>query len=691
VLFSRMQLRTVWVSCWVVLLASSSACAQRPQRNVVIFVADGLRHGAVDTSYMPTFAELRKNGVDFVNSHSLFPTVTTVNASAIATGHYIGDTGNFGNELFTGYLNGSDFSPDVENNVHLADFNAHFEGNYLGEVTLIAAAREAGMHTAVVGKHGPTLIQDVTRNNKDITASNVQTIVIDDATGSAVARNGDRNGVPLPEAFSRRLANDPYFLATHFNNRVPEGDPRTPGRGSNGASPTRVANVAQQKYLIDCLTRAVLPSFVDPAWGGDGKAFAVVYWSRDPDGTQHNELDVADQLVPGINGDTTHRAFQNVDNNLKQLAEYLRTTADPQHPGKMLSDNTDIFITSDHGFSTASRGLLDTQGTRLESYATRQRYSDVRENYLPSGAVAIELAQDLDLPLYDGDRADTANGTVQYRKLKIEGTEGQGNWAGHANSTLLGGAGTFSREKGFDTTFVIVGGTIYMPQAAGGLADAATIALAKKAVTSLSSMPFISGVFVDTQRLGEIPGALSLDDINLRGSARMPIPAIMVNYRTFSTDAADPFMTGVYVAPSGYREGQGTHGTLGRQDTYNCMLAFGPDFKAQFSDPDPVSNADIAQTLGHILGLPLAKQARGQLVGRVISEALAGGPAARGSQPLWKSSPPAPNGKATILQYQSYVDETGRTYRYFDAAGYVGFTNGLQPPPTAEPRAPRSQ
>ena len=40
--------------------------------------------------------------MDFTNSHSLFPTITTVNASAIATGHYIGDTGDFGNTIYTG-------------------------------------------------------------------------------------------------------------------------------------------------------------------------------------------------------------------------------------------------------------------------------------------------------------------------------------------------------------------------------------------------------------------------------------------------------------------------------------------------------------------------------------------------------------------------------------------------------------
>lgn len=679
-LFTRTQFRSVLVSLGLVLLATLAACAPTPRRNVILFVADGLRHGAVDTGYMPTFAELRKNGVDFVNSHSLFPTVTTVNASVIATGHYVGDTGNFGNDLFTGFLSGNDFSPDVENNSHLAAFNAQFGGDYLGEVSFIAAARQMGMHTAVIGKHGPTLIQDVTRNNKDITASNVQTIVIDDATGTAVERNGDRKGAPLPEGFSGRLAHDPYFLASYYNNKVPVGDPKTPGRGDNDKSPTKIANVVQQKYLIDCLTRAVLPSFVDPAWGGDGKAFAIVYWSRDPDGTQHNELDVADQLVPGINGETTHHAFANVDNNLRQLLDYLRSTPDPQYSGHMLIDNTDIFITSDHGFSTASRGLLDAQGHRLETYATQQRYSDVHEDFLPSGAVALELAHDLDLPMYDGDHVDTVNGVIQYRKLKIEGTAGEGNWAGHANSTLLGGAGTYSPKKGFDATFLIIGGTFYMPQLTGEHPDVATIALVKKAVASLSSMPFISGVFVDTRRFGEIPGALSLDDINLRGSARAPIPAIVVNYRTFNTDPANSAMTGVFIAPSGYKEGQGTHGSLGRQDTFNCMIAFGPDFKTQFSDPDPVSNADIAQTLSHILGFPLAQKARGQLVGRVITEAIVGGPAPKGPRPLWKSSQPAPNGKTTILQYQTYSDEAGRTYRYFDAAGYLGFTNGLRAP-----------
>ncbi|HYS45820.1 MAG TPA: alkaline phosphatase family protein, partial [Rhizomicrobium sp.] len=71
-------------------LLTAPALAQTPQpHNIIIFVADGLRYGSVERGNMPNMAKLKTEGVDFTNSHSLFPTITTVNASAIATGHYI--------------------------------------------------------------------------------------------------------------------------------------------------------------------------------------------------------------------------------------------------------------------------------------------------------------------------------------------------------------------------------------------------------------------------------------------------------------------------------------------------------------------------------------------------------------------------------------------------------------------------
>jgi hypothetical protein len=47
----------------------------------------------VNDQTAPTIASLTKNGVQFTNTHSIFPTFTTANASAMATGHALGDTG----------------------------------------------------------------------------------------------------------------------------------------------------------------------------------------------------------------------------------------------------------------------------------------------------------------------------------------------------------------------------------------------------------------------------------------------------------------------------------------------------------------------------------------------------------------------------------------------------------------------
>lgn len=55
----------------------------------------------VDAHTAPTMARLPDTGVDFRNSHSLFPTFTTANASVLATGHALGDTGAFSNSIWS--------------------------------------------------------------------------------------------------------------------------------------------------------------------------------------------------------------------------------------------------------------------------------------------------------------------------------------------------------------------------------------------------------------------------------------------------------------------------------------------------------------------------------------------------------------------------------------------------------------
>ncbi|HEY4921273.1 MAG TPA: alkaline phosphatase family protein, partial [Xanthobacteraceae bacterium] len=75
-------------------LILSPAAAQQPHpHSIILFVPDGLRALKVTPQTAPTMAMIRDKGVNFKNSHSLFPTFTTANASGMATGHYLGDTG----------------------------------------------------------------------------------------------------------------------------------------------------------------------------------------------------------------------------------------------------------------------------------------------------------------------------------------------------------------------------------------------------------------------------------------------------------------------------------------------------------------------------------------------------------------------------------------------------------------------
>src|ERR1700723_4366515 len=177
-----MRRATLLLTVGLTTLCATTASAQNDRpRNLILFVPDGLRGRIVTPQTAPAMAEVRDKGVNFRNSHSLFPTFTTANASAMATGHYLGDTGDFSNTIYTGFPvpgAGNSLVAFLESDPVLGDVDEHFEGNYLDEVTLLKAARDQGFSTATIGKLGPALIFDHT----DRTGG--PTIVVEDSTGS---------------------------------------------------------------------------------------------------------------------------------------------------------------------------------------------------------------------------------------------------------------------------------------------------------------------------------------------------------------------------------------------------------------------------------------------------------------------------------------------------------------------------
>ncbi len=573
--------------------------------NVVLFVADGLRPGIVNAQTAPTMEALLERGVRFTNTHSLFPTFTTANASGMATGHLLGDTGDFSNYIYSGFpvpSAANSVTPFLENDPVLGDVDAHFAGNYLNETTILAAAREQGLSTASIGKLGPVLIFDHTERTGQ------KTVIVDDSTGSP-------SGIPLSDEITQRLT--AAGLATQAPTRGANAQ-----TGTNATPGTTTANVQQQDWFTAVATKAVLPMFKER-----GKPFVMVYWSRDPDGTQHNQGDSLDGLLPGINGVTSLAAIRNADNDLAKLLEALRAQG--------LEDDTDVILTSDHGFSTITK-------ESATSHAASQSYKGVDARQLPPGFVAIDLAHGLDMNLFDpdGKNAPIPAGAFPYRANGLIGSD-----PAKPDVVVAGNGGS---------------DLIYIPSG--------DKALAAKVVQLLAAQDYVSGIFVDDS-LGPIPGTLPLSAIGLKGHAVTPTPSIVVNFRSFSTGCADPTTCGVEVADTGLQQGQGMHGSFSRADTRNIMAAAGPSFRQHFTDPAPAGNADLGKTIARLLGLRITD--KGTLPGRVLSEALP-----NGAMPTFQSgtmrSTPDEAGRVTVLKYQ-IANKT----RYFDTAGYPGRTLGL--------------
>ncbi len=571
--------------------ATAGPPATPPARahNLVIFVADGLRHGSVDPENTPALQYVRAHGVHFINSHSLFPTLTTANASAIATGHYLGDTGDFSNNIFTGFAIFDDGNfgqtaqtptPFLENDAVLGDLDAHFaNGNYLDEESLLALARRRGYNTAAIGKLGPAAIQDVTqllpRSGRFAVP---QTVIIDDSTGSAA-------GVPLSPALLAELERVGLPAAAPKRDQ-PAGDVAHRG--------TLQSNAAQQRYFIDATLRAVLPMFKRA-----DRPFVLVYWSRDPDGSQHNHGDSLNSLVPGINGPTSRQGVRDADDNLQRLLDAIAGD-------RRLARSTDLFVTSDHGFATISKHEIDAAGNATRSHSASFTYRDadgtaqVRPGWLPPGFLAIDLAHALELPLYDPDARVQRDGAVTFARVDPSAAAADPATPQRpvAGNGLIGGTG---RTTGGTDARVIVaanGGSdlIYLPDQ-----DAE---LARRIADFLGRQDYVDGLFAD-ESLGEVPGALGFDAIGFRGTAQLPRPALIVAFKTFATDPRDPVMTAAQISDVTLQEGQGMHGSLGRDNTYNNMAAIGPDFKHGYVDELPVGNADIVPTLAHVLGLTL--------------------------------------------------------------------------------------
>ena len=137
--------RAIVVLSATLLLSAAAASAQNDKpHNLILFVPDGLRGWIVKPETAPAMAEsATRASISATRTRCSRPSPWP-NASAMATGHYLGDTGDLQQHhlyRISGRPAGGTVTPFLENDPVIGDVDEHFAGNYLNEETILKRAR----------------------------------------------------------------------------------------------------------------------------------------------------------------------------------------------------------------------------------------------------------------------------------------------------------------------------------------------------------------------------------------------------------------------------------------------------------------------------------------------------------------------------------------------------------------------
>ena len=264
--------------------------------HVVVLVWDGLRPESVSDENTPTLAKLAREGVFFTRHHAVYPSSTEVNGTAMATGCYPGTSGLIGNRE---YRPGIDplrpVATESPETIHKGDGLSG--GRYLQRLTLAERLQSEGDRTLITGTKGVVLLQDRgvgDRDPKKETGESVTLFAGQTVPPEVAATLGAALGEPFPPDIQL-----PNTAADHWTTRA----------------------------LTEVLWKAGLPKL-------------SVLWLSDPDYTQHKF---------GPESAQARKALAGCD---RQLADVL--AALDAGNGR---DSTDVFVVSDHGFSTIGQSV----------------------------------------------------------------------------------------------------------------------------------------------------------------------------------------------------------------------------------------------------------------------------------------------------------------------------------------------
>ncbi len=679
---------------------------QKPTRTIIM-VWDGLRPDSVNAADTPNLYALKQAGVDFSDNHSTYPTFTMMNGSSFATGSFPKTSGFYGNTFWTPPQGASNAIPSgkgasgsaadytdpvfTEDYQILSTLDDYYGGQLLMVKSLFQTAQAAGITTATVGKSGPAYIQDLKRGGYFIDENTVQprSLVSElQSAGYALPKNTTA-GYSGTDAVTLASNNgDPTGKAGYvtFNTTAfdPNGKIAIAARDSSDKSQGAPEDAAN-KYMLNVYTSYILPK---------KQPMLSLIWFRTPDNVEHGY---------GPNTSNMKAGLRSQDARLGELIASLKANN--------MYNSTNLVIVSDHGHSSVSGPLSLYPLRTINPSATTPNGPLV--NGSTSGTSAATLGgidnnngysfsgdvRSADLLTYRGFKAFDGSGCIASAMsgLKTDGTPTVPVQTDTTGS-LCGKAGT--AYQAISASLATPVAKFNVPAAGSLPSDGIVIAanggsdyfyvpnhdpaLIQKLVTFLQQRQEYGAVFVDS-RYGNIPGTLSLSQVNLENSARKGNgqPDVIASF-TWDYSTSVQGLPGIeYESAGGQR---GMHGSFGISDVHNTLIAFGPSFKQNQKIANPTGNVDVAPTVAYLLGLSMS-----YADGRIINEALTN--PADNSSPVVKASTVSPTTPATGLRFETPLDPTGKmadsslnqgiyninlavkdltvngkTYRYFDYA-----------------------
>jgi arylsulfatase A-like enzyme len=290
-------IRTAALAVAIACAAVPASAAGRATLNIVI-VLDGLRPDAITPEETPNLWRQRQDGVNFIASHSVFPTVTRVNATAIATGTLPARNGVTGNSQY----------------VRAVDPAHAFVNDDHAKLLLLDRVTGGGM---VLAKTLGEILQERGRTLAAISSGSTGSALLTNARapqGVGVLINGYwEPGVRV--AF-------PDTVNDEVRRRFPP-------------APVRAGTAAAQDSSVSW-TQTVLRDYVLP----DLKPDVIIDWLTEPDHIAHAAGPGSPQSRASIRNDDAEIGLL-----LKRLDELGRRAT------------TNIIVVSDHGFSRSSFGV----------------------------------------------------------------------------------------------------------------------------------------------------------------------------------------------------------------------------------------------------------------------------------------------------------------------------------------------